>query len=201
MKYNGIIWTFLFMSQESKKCITSFSSKIFLLGKLSQLTRKKPKVNKQIYFSRWLVSLYAIVCKKPFLRTILIKWNLSKRKSCSYNFVEFLDQFKEDWRKKSPTKMKLIRGAPTLGRVGQGCQFKTKSASQTLIVSFFTGKNILIFPIDPKSVFWNKSNMYWLLEHFIKSNFMSHLQPPSWINSQGKICMPDTSKALWKFEL
>ena len=55
MKYNGIIRTFLFMSQESKKCITSFSSKIFLLGKLSQLTRKKPKVNKQICFSRWLV--------------------------------------------------------------------------------------------------------------------------------------------------
>lgn len=115
MKYNGIIRTFLFMSQESKKCITSFSSKIFLLGKLSQLTRKKPKVNKQIYFSRWLVSLYAIVCKKPFLSTILVKQNLSYRKSCSYNFVEFLDQFKEDWRKKSPTKMKLIRGAPKTG--------------------------------------------------------------------------------------
>ena len=49
MKYNGIIWTFLFMSQESKKCIsnnfciTSLNSKIFLLGKLSQLTRKKQR--------------------------------------------------------------------------------------------------------------------------------------------------------------
>ena len=112
MKYNGIIWTFLFMSQESKKCITSFSSKIFLLGKLSQLTRKKPKVNKQIYFSGWLVSLYAIVYKKKtFLHTILRKWHLSNRKGCSYNFGEFIDQFKEDWRKKDTTKLKLIPGA------------------------------------------------------------------------------------------
>ena len=54
--------------------------------------------------------------------------------------------------------MKLIRGAPTLGRVGQGCQFKTKSAGQILIVSFFTGKNILIFPIDTKVCFGIKYN-------------------------------------------
>ena len=128
MKYNGIIWTFLFMSQESKKCISNFcitllNSKIFLLGKLSQLTRKKPKVNKQIYFSGWLVSLYAIVCKKKKLSCTQFKENgiFLIEKAAVTILESLLINLKKIEEKKTQRSWNWSLGHTRLSQVGQGC--------------------------------------------------------------------------------